>query len=554
MKHHPTKRRNAVRTATDHRPNTAATNPQSDIRFEPPAPATSTVRMRLRAAAGRTGAALAPLWKDRRAGLGVAAVAASGWGMIAGWWTPRGPLTTSEALWSIALSLLLGALAGLVSKSRWAMLAAPTAFAVTFEMVRLGAGGVTVDVPHLSGYGILALVVGRGFHALLSVVPMIVGAAIGAGAARSIAGRPLALNRAGQYGRRAVAVLAVAGLMALSVGLARPAATAPIVDGDGNRIPGSIAELTAIDVNGHDLGMMIRGHDLDNPVLLFLAGGPGGSELGAMRNHLPALEEHFTVVTWDQRGTGRSYDEFDPAATVTLDGAVDDTIAVTEYLRDRFGQDQIYLLGQSWGSTLGVLAVQEHPELYRAYIGTGQMVSQLATDRIFYADTLDWARRNGRDGVVAELESIGLPPYETMYPYEPALVAYAQEVYPYDHGPNSEGEGGFSENFFVDEYTMIDQVHLLGAFLDTFSVLYPQLQHIDFRETATSFEIPMFFVQGVQEAGGRAELFNDWYPTVEAPLKDLELLDTSGHRPLFEQPDEFVEYMVTTVLAETRER
>ena len=87
--------------------------------------------------------------------------------------------------------------------------------------------------------------------------------------------------------------------------------------------------------------------------------------------------------------------------------------------------------------------------------------------------------------------------------------------------------------------------------MDTFSVLYPQLQDIDFRETATDLEIPMFFVQGALEADGRADVFADWYPMVDAPIKDLVVLDTSGHRPLFEQPDEFVEYMTNTVLART---
>ncbi len=134
-----------------------------------------------------------------------------------------------------------------------------------------------------------------------------------------------------------------------------------------------------------------------------------------------------------------------------------------------------------------------------------------------------------------------------MLDYETAL-SYEHDVYPYDHSGNSEGEAGFSENFLVPEYTLTDQVHLLGAFMDTFSVLYPQLQDIDFRSTATSFDVPMFFVQGAHEADGRADPFNEWYPMIQAPTKDLVVLDTSGHRPLFEQPDEFVDYMNTTVL------
>ena len=178
------------------------------------------------------------------------------------------------------------------------------------------------------------------------------------------------------------------------------------------------------------------------------------------------------------------------------------------------------------------------------------MVSQLATDTIFYEDTLAWAQANGHDGLAGDLTAAGPPPYSSVLDYETAL-SHEHEVYPYDHTGNSEGEGGFSENFMVDEYTLLEKVHLLAAFMDTFTVLYPQLQDIDFRQTATRFDVPVFFVQGADEADGRADVFEEWYPMVDAPTKDVTYLATSGHRPLFEQPAEFVAYMVETVLAQT---
>jgi proline iminopeptidase len=494
------------------------------------------------------------VWRDWRVGTGSAGGLAAVAALITSWWMPRGPMTTSQALAAIVIGAAVGFASGVVMRSRWAMLLAPAVFVVVFELGRLGSDGPTVDAIHpRSTYGILALVVGRGFHGLVALAPMLLGAAFGAAFART-AQRATSIRsgrtRAGVYGRRAVAGVASVGMIALAAGIARPATTAAIRDANGDRIEGSIAELARVDIGGHDLAMMIRGASTDNPVLLFLAGGPGGSELGAMRNHLSALEQHFVVVTWDQRGTGKSYTEIEPTATLTLDNVVADTIEVTNYLRDRFGQDRIYLLGQSWGSTLGVLAAQHRQELYAAFIGTGQMVSQLATDTIFYNDTLDWARANGDTGLVDDLTAIGPPPYDHILDYELAL-AYEHEVYPYDHSRNAEGEGGFSENFFVPEYTLVEQIHLLGGFLDTFNFIYPQLQEIDFRQTATDFAIPMFFVQGANEAGGRAEPFAEWYAMVDAPIQDLVVLDTSGHRPLFEQPDEFVAYMVDTVLAQT---
>jgi len=426
-------------------------------------------------------------------------------------------------------------------------------FVAVFELVRIGADGPTVDaIRPGSTYGILAFVVGRVFHGLIALVPMMLGAAFAAAWARRHNGDTSVRHgraRAGLYVRRTFAVATTLGMVGLAVGIFRPAGTDQIRF-DGKPVPGSIAELIRVEIGGHDLAMMIRGASTDNPVLLYLAGGPGGSELGAMRNHLSSLEHDFLVVTWDQRGTGKSYTEIEPIATLTFDNAIADTIEVTNYLRDRFGQDKIYLLGQSYGSTLGVRAVQQHPELYTAFIGTGQMVSQRETDRIFYTDTLAWARTNGNNDLVDELTSLGPPPYAEQGDLE-ATLSYEHEIYPYDHSRNSEGEGGFSENFFVSEYTLVEQIHLLGGFLDTFYVLYPQLQDIDFRIDATKLEVPVYLAQGVHEARGRAELADEWFTMLDAPHKEMVLFDTSGHRPLFEQPDAFKEFMVGTVLADT---
>jgi proline iminopeptidase len=493
------------------------------------------------------------VWADRRIGAAVTVSTAACWGVVAGWWTPRGPLSTGEAIWSIVLSLGVGVAGGLVLRSRWAALVMPVVFAGAFELVRRRTNGPLVDGVSTSEYGLVAFGTGRGFHASLSLFPMVFGSLIGAGVSRRAgqqAGRAVASPRVWMYVRRGVAGLAAVGLVGFTAMLARPASTNAIVDASCKAVAGSVAELTTVKSNGHKLAMMIRGHRTDNPVILFLAGGPGGSEMGAMRKHLPELEKHFTVVTLDQRGTGKSYEQLDPTNTHTLAAAIADTITVTNYLRDRFKQERVYLVGQSWGTILGVLTVQQQPELFTAFVGVGQMVDAKETDTIIYNDTLGWARRKGNNSLVKELTKIGPPPYANMLNYETALAS-EHLFYPYDHTGNSEGAGGFSENIFVSEYSLIDQVHLLAVFLDTFTVVYPQLQALDFRRSATTFSIPMFFVEGAHEAGGRAKPFAAWYPMIEAPTKDLIVFDRSGHRPLWEEPDKFVDYMVNTVLAKT---
>jgi pimeloyl-ACP methyl ester carboxylesterase len=450
--------------------------------------------------------------------------------------------------------VIVGVVTGLVLRSRWALLLGPAAFMTVFELARMGTAGPMVDGIHLgSTYGLVAFALGRGLHAVLALVPMVLGALLGAAAARRLNGaQPVrgGWSKSGLWTRRTGIALLGVGLLALTVALIRPAGTEPILAADGEPGSGSVAELTRVTVGGHDLAMMIRGDNIANPVLLFLAGGPGGTEIGAMRRHGQLLEENFTVATFDQRGTGKSVDSLEPTATLTLDRAVSDAVEVTNYLRQRFGQDKIYVVGNSWGTILGVLAVQQHPELYRAFIGTGQMVSPRETDRIFYADTLAWARRTGDTALVDTLTASGPPPYADILDYEPALTRI-DAVHPYDHTPNAEGAGGFTENLFVGEYGLMEQVHNLPAWLDVFAVLYPQLQNIDFRTQAPQLGVPVYLVQGRHELPGRATLANEWFQLLKAPTKQLIVLDTAGHRSLFERPDLFNQVMTTTVLPQT---
>jgi len=290
---------------------------------------------------------------------------------------------------------------------------------------------------------------------------------------------------------------------------------------------------------------MIRGRSVDSPVLLHLAGGPGGTDIGAMRADT-GLEQRFVVVTWEQRGVGKSYAALDPLETMTLDQVVADTLELTEYLRDRFDEGRIYLSGNSWGSTLGVLAVQQRPDLYHAFVGTGQMVSQRATDVMFWEDTVAWAEATGQADLAATLRENGPPPYADIRRYEVALS------HEHDWNPYAEWDGDreLPATLFVPENDLMDQVNGLRSFLDTFSVLYPQLQDIDFRRDVPSLDVPVYVVAGAHEARGRAVPAEEWFEALDAPSKDWIVFEHSGHRPSFEEPARFVEVMAR-VLDET---
>lgn len=308
--------------------------------------------------------------------------------------------------------------------------------------------------------------------------------------------------------------------------------------------------LTTAHVGGHDTGLMLRGQSAAAPVLLFLAGGPGGTERGSMRLFGKPLEHDFVVATWDQRGAGTSYGALDPTSTVTFDRAVADTIELTEQLRARFGQDRIYLVGQSYGTLLGIRAVQQRPDLFAAHVGAGQMVSPVATDRLFYDDTIALATRTGDAALLATLRRNGPPPYASVFPYEAALT-YEREWNPYAREPAYAAAGELPGNVLVPEYDLVQKVEAIPSFLDFFAALYPQLQDIDFRTQATRLQVPVYLLEGEHEARGRAIPAREWFDALDAPTKAWVDIPSAGHRPNFEQPDRFAEVM-HTVLAETR--
>ena len=217
-----------------------------------------------------------------------------------------------------------------------------------------------------------------------------------------------------------------------------------------------------------------------------------------------------------ERGVGKSYSALDPSTTLTLQQVVADTIELTDYLRARFAEERIYVVGNSWGTITGVLAAQQSPERFHAFVGTGQMVSPVATDTMFYEDTLAWAGETGNTDLVERLRANGPPPYQDLLAYETAL-SYEHEWNPY---PELDASKELPFNLFVPENSLMDKFNGLRSFLDTFSVLYPQLHNLDFRRDVPALEVPVYMVLGAHEARGRAVPANEWFDRLQAPSKE----------------------------------
>jgi proline iminopeptidase len=493
-------------------------------------------------------------WRDRRIGGAAVTVLVLLHGLAIAQTMPRGPATAAQALIAMASSLIVGSVAGFILRSRWAMLITPLVYIIAVEVGRWGIAGPTVDAPHLNEpFGVLALILGRGFHGLVGVLPLVVGSAWGV----AIAQRNQ-LNGSTRPGRKPGrwAIATTIGLALLALLIAIPASTPPILGEDGKPLPGSIARLEKVYLGGQEQWIMLRGYSIDRPVILYLSGGPGQSDLPYSRVLFEDLSRNFVVVSWDQRGTGKSYAALDPTATLTLDQAIADTIELTQYLRDRFDEQKIYLLGESWGSTLGVLAIQRRPELYYASIGSGQMVSQRETDRRIYQELLALAAQENDTALTTKLQSYGEPPYSDI-PYANAFVlGQYDRLYPPYTPPLAYIQRGSAANLgpwgiFGREYNLVEKVNVLRGLIDMFSILYPQLQTIDFRQTVTQLEVPVYMLDGTAELKGRRDLALEWFEQLQAPHKQRFVFENAAHSVAFEQFEALSKLMVDTILPET---
>jgi pimeloyl-ACP methyl ester carboxylesterase len=325
------------------------------------------------------------------------------------------------------------------------------------------------------------------------------------------------------------------------------ASTPPIRDASGQPIPGSIATLEKVTINGTEQWITIRGHAVNKPILLNLGmGGPGGGGFSTRSLYEP-LEKDFLVVSWDEPGTGKAYHAV-PISTLTVDRFVEDAYTLTMYLRERFHQDKIYVYGVSWSSIIGIKLIQQHPELFHAYIGNGQMVNTTENDILGYEFALDYLTRKGDTKTLQALRRNGPPPYigENV---TGRYVAYLDELNVYMGMPRLSVIVPIVP-FFASEYGYVDKINHTRGIIDSFDAIYPQLKDLDFIAQAPKLEVPVYFFAGRNDVNAMYTIVEEYYSVLEAPHKELIWLE-GGHGLGGDNLHQFVDVMVNKVLAET---
>lgn len=306
-----------------------------------------------------------------------------------------------------------------------------------------------------------------------------------------------------------------------------------------------------IPLGGLTQAIHIWGTKKENPAVLFLHGGPGiPNRHGIAKNHMDLLDD-FTIVAWDQRGTGGSYFGCDPA-TLTLDQLVSDCGELLDYLCRTLGKEKIFLLGGSWGTELGTFVCQKYPEKVAGYIGYGQVVNGIENENVSYAFALRKAKEANCTEDVAELERIG-PPVDGQYkPVFEGLMAQRRIMKKY--GGHSTKGGSYFTGTVVPiltspELSLRDKIGTAKGYKLCLSKMWPTIVHYDFIHDCGPFQMPYYIFQGRKDNNTPASLVQDYYDAIVAPDKDLVWFENSAHGPLGEEPEKFKRLMREKFLA-----
>ena len=325
------------------------------------------------------------------------------------------------------------------------------------------------------------------------------------------------------------------------------ALTPPIRAAGEDAVSNGIATLETVEINGHKHWLTIRGENIENPVLLFLSGGPGGSQLAATRKVLGDLEEHFTVVNWEQPGSGKSFNTR-IISQLTPQRYREDSYALTCYLLNRFKQEKIYVVGESWGSILGIWMIQDHPENFHAFVGIAPMVAFLETDLHDYFLALEITRENGDNRTHEALLKQGPPPYYgrgTAWKASRYLMVLSQHMM---RDPNITGPGYDTfGDIFSSEYGLYDKVNYFRGLLAVMDVMWPQLWEVDLRLDAVDLQVPVYFAVGRHDINAPPYLVESYMEILEAPYKKLIWFEHSGHSPWVDESKKFVDLLVNSV-------
>ena len=313
------------------------------------------------------------------------------------------------------------------------------------------------------------------------------------------------------------------------------------------RSPPGIESLEKVQLGGINQWIQIRGHNRANPLLLMLHGGPGIPEMPFAYVNAD-LEEHFTIVEWDQRGAGKSFSANIPPSSMTLSHLVRDTERLVELLRARFGQERIFIAGHSTGTVLGLVLAKTHPEFVRAYIGISQVADLQESEQLLYQFAMDAALAQHDSKARRELKQIGAPPFAT----EKQLQISQKWVNEFAPDQFAAIAPARLKLLYLSPFcSLADLGRMVRGAKFSFDHLWREFFAVNLFQQIPRVNVPVYFFEGRNDHVVTATVAARYFAQLDAPRgKQLVWFEHSAHWPQLEEPQKFRRVLIEQVLAE----
>lgn len=357
-------------------------------------------------------------------------------------------------------------------------------------------------------------------------------------------------RKAGRIMLVAISILAGIVLVLAAVLLVMsPGTMKPFLDENGRPLAGSISEKAFVDINGVRQGMFIQSKDVSHPVLLYLHGGMPDYFL--QQKYPTGLEDIFTIVWWEQRGSGMSYSPDISRETLNQEQMISDTLVLTNYLRQRFGKQKIYLMGHSGGTFIGIQAAARAPELYYAYIGVAQMSDQLKSEKLAYDYMLQRFKAEGNTGMVRQMEAAPV----TLEGGTPDSYLALRDLAMHSLGIGSTHDmhsivtGILLPSFTAREYTLPEKINMWrGKAQSGVAALWKTDLSTDLSQKVPQLAIPVYFLHGIYDYTCSYTEAKAYFQKLRAPVKGFYTFEQSAHSPIFEEPQKVHSILLEDVL------
>ncbi|MED4857441.1 alpha/beta fold hydrolase [Bacillus atrophaeus] len=290
--------------------------------------------------------------------------------------------------------------------------------------------------------------------------------------------------------------------------------------------------------------LMINGANRANPLLLFLHGGPGTAQIGYARHFQKELEQHFTVVNWDQRGAGLSYSKQVLKRSMTIRQFTEDAIEIAEMLVNSFKVQKIYLAGYSWGALLALTVLQTRPDLFYAYYGISQVVNVREEEQAAYRCLEEMNHENKKSIPAILLRLIGPPPWNKQIRHEIFRLCIELRRGGFTH-KRQQAIKIFSQMLFGKEYGVKGCLQYIRGQSFSSRTLMDELYHFDAFKSVPSIKVPCCFISGRHDLIIPGTIPESYCQRLSAPDKSWHWFENSAHSPHLEEPKLFADILST---------